>query len=473
MSDHYSEFVQSGFGKKIAQNLGLPMPVNLERYEAGQPPITGRVMFGTSNNAIATPTLAKILANLKAEVTINCADTSVNNNQLALNDMLTAAGITASPTQPDERYKVALFDATGIANVAELKQVYEFFHPIARSIEKSGRVIIVGLSPQSCDHIEQAAVQRGLDGFAKSVGKEFKRGITSQVLYITKDSVANNNEANLESTLRFFASPRSAYVSGQSVQVGVGQPVSVNWQKPLSGKTMLVTGASRGIGEAIAKVLSRDGAHVICLDVPAQQADLQKVAGEIGGSTLTLDITAADAGEKIAAAAKKRGGLDAIIHNAGVTRDKTLAKMDEKMWDLVMNINLNAEEQINHYLLEHNALNANARIVGVASISGIAGNLGQTNYALSKAGVIGAVQATAPTLKDGITINAVAPGFIETQMTAAIPFAIREAGRRMNSMSQGGLPIDVAETIAWLVCPASGAINGQIVRVCGQSVLGA
>ena len=324
------------------------------------------------------------------------------------------------------------------------------------------------MPPEKCTSIAQAAAQRALEGFVKSVGKEFKRGITSQLIYVDP-----NAAQNLESTLRFFASPRSAYVSGQVVRVGEGNPVTVDWQKPLKGKTLVVTGASRGIGEAIAKVLSRDGAHVICVDVAAQQSDLQKVAGEIGGSTLTLDITADDAGEKIAAAAAKRGGLDGIVHNAGITRDKTLAKMDDNMWDAVMNVNLNAEEKIDDYLLSHDSFNENARIVCVSSISGIAGNLGQTNYAMSKAGVIGAVQATAPTLKNGITINAVAPGFIETQMTAAIPFAIREAGRRMNSMSQGGLPIDVAETIAWLACPASGGVNGNIVRVCGQSVLGA
>lgn len=112
----------------------------------------------------------------------------------------------------------------------------------------------------------------------------------------------------------------------------------------------------------------------------------------------------------------------------------------------------------------------------MSSISGIAGNLGQTNYATSKAGVIGLVEATAKLLNSqnhNMTINAVAPGFIETQMTAAIPLAIREAGRRMNSMSQGGLPVDVAETIAWLASPASGGVNGNIVRVCGQSLLGA
>lgn len=460
MSDRYSDFVQSGLGRKVAQNLGLPMPIQLERYKEGQPVVTGTVIFGQSQNAIASETIAKFLQNIQATVSVdgnNSAKSTLDNSQ-----------INAQAFDAVAQYKVAIFDATGIKNVAELKQVYDFFHPIARSIEKSGRVIVVGVPPEKCDSVEQAAVQRGLEGFVKSVGKEFKRGITAQLIYVDKDGLAN-----LESTLRFFASPRSAYVSGQVVRVGKGEVINVDWQKPLSGKTMLVTGASRGIGEAIAKVLARDGAFVICLDVEPQQADLQKVAGEIGGATLTLDITAADAGQKIMQAAKKHGGLDAIIHNAGVTRDKTLAKMDEKMWDLVMNINLNAEEQINHYLLENNGFNPNARIVGVASISGIAGNLGQTNYALSKAGVIGAVQAMANQLPNGITINAVAPGFIETQMTAAIPFAIREAGRRMNSMSQGGLPIDVAETIAWLASPASGGVNGQIVRVCGQSLLGA
>lgn len=458
MTDRYSNFVQSGLGKKVAQNLGLPQPIRLERYKDGQAVITGNVLFGASRNALFSQAVAKILANVQANVFV----------EVDLSQTFSAQNITTNIPKADNTYKVTIFDASGIANIDDLKQVYEFFHPIARSVEKSGRVIILGLPPEKCDTIAQASAQRALEGFVKSVGKEFKKGITSQLIYVADDAFDN-----LESTLRFFASPRSAYVSGQVVRVSKGEVVDVNWLKPLANKTMLVTGASRGIGEAIARVLARDGAFVICLDVASQQADLQKVAGEIGGATLALDITANDAGAKIAEIAKKRGGLDAIIHNAGVTRDKTLAKMDENMWDLVLNINLKAEQQIDDYLLENQIFNQNARIVCVSSISGIAGNLGQTNYAMSKAGVIGAVQATAPHLKNGMTINAVAPGFIETQMTAQIPFAIREAGRRMNSMSQGGLPLDVAETIAWLASPASGGVNGQIVRVCGQSLLGA
>jgi 3-oxoacyl-[acyl-carrier protein] reductase len=148
--------------------------------------------------------------------------------------------------------------------------------------------------------------------------------------------------------------------------------------------------------------------------------------------------------------------------------------MDEARWDSVLAVNLTGPERINDALLEAGVLRDGGRIVGVSSIAGIAGNRGQTNYATSKAGVIGLVQSSAPVLAPrGITINAVAPGFIETAMTARMPVMLREAGRRMNSLSQGGLPVDVAETIAWFASPGSGTITGNVVRVCGQSLLGA
>lgn len=466
MSDRYGDFVQSSIGRKVAKNLGLPMPVELDRFDSGQPSVRGSVLVGRADgdNTAISESVARILSDLHADVFVNSSDD--------VKDALADAGVKAKAnTGGDDKFKVLLFDASNISNADELKQVYEFFHAVARRVEKSGRVIVIGRPPEDLSDIEAALAQRSLEGFVKSVGKEFKRGITAQLIY-----VAEGAEKNLDSTLRFFASARSAYVSGQVVRVTNGANVDVDWTQPLGGKTMLVTGASRGIGEAIARVLAREGAHVICLDVPQQQADLQKVASEISGSVLTVDITSEEAGKEIAEAAQKRGGLDAVIHNAGVTRDKTLAKMDEKKWDMVININLGSIAKLNRYLLDNDVLKDHARIVCVSSISGIAGNLGQSNYATSKAGVIGLVNATAKQLKDGskgMTINAVAPGFIETQMTEAIPFAIREAGRRMNSMSQGGLPIDVAETIAWLASPASGGLNGNIVRVCGQSLLGA
>jgi 3-oxoacyl-[acyl-carrier protein] reductase len=236
-----------------------------------------------------------------------------------------------------------------------------------------------------------------------------------------------------------------------------------------------VTGASRGIGAAIARTLARDGAHVVCIDVPAQGEDLAAVANAVGGAALALDITAADAPEALAAYLTERHGhVDVVVHNAGITRDKTLARMQRELWDAVLDVNLAAQERLNDALLAGGLVGAGARLVTVSSIGGIAGNRGQTNYGASKAGVIGIVDALAPELaRRDATINAVAPGFIETQMTAAMPLVVREGGRRMNSLAQGGLPIDVAETIAWMASPASGGVNGNVVRVCGQSMIGA
>ena len=198
------------------------------------------------------------------------------------------------------------------------------------------------------------------------------------------------------------------------------------------------------------------------------------IRDRIGGDTLEMDITADEAPAAIAAKAKAIGGYDVVVHNAGVTRDKMLGNMPEKFWDMVLNINIASQLRINEALLSSGGLGKGASIISISSIAGIAGNLGQTNYGCSKAAVIGMVDAFKDEYAEqGITINAVAPGFIETQMTAAIPFTIREAGRRMNAMNQGGQPVDVAETIAFFASPASQGLTGNVVRVCGQMLLGA
>jgi 3-oxoacyl-[acyl-carrier protein] reductase len=204
-------------------------------------------------------------------------------------------------------------------------------------------------------------------------------------------------------------------------------------------------------------VLARDGAHVVCADVVAQGDALAAVANRVRGTALQVDVTAERAPRLLA-----ERGADIVVHNAGITRDRTLARMSEDEWDSVLAVNLESIERINGALLER------------GDVSGIAGNRGQANYATSKAGVIGVVETLAPALAGrGGTINAVAPGFIESRMTAAMPPARREAGRRLNSLAQGGLPVDVAETVAWLASPGSAGVNGNVVRVCGQSLVGA
>lgn len=465
MSDRYQLFANSPIGRLLTRNLGLPAPLVLERYHANKPLVSGAVLLGASTNAELVAPIARVLKNIHAE--------AYAANQAAIHQTAAAeAGLslrTHNVEDKEFKFKAFVFDASGIKNSEQLVEVYNFFNPIARQLQNCGRVVILGRTPESCTDPKQATAQRALEGFVRAIAKELKKAMTAQLVY-----VAPNAENQVESTLRFFLSAKSAYVSAQVVRISASDTqVNIDWKKPLAGKTALVTGASRGIGEAIAEVLARDGAHVICLDIPAQEADLQRVAGRLGGSVLGLDITAAEAPQKIVDFCKAKG-LDIIVHNAGVTRDKTLANMTPQQWNLVMNINLSSEERINDALLANNVINANGRVICVSSISGIAGNLGQTNYAMSKAGVIGMVQSMSPVLKaQGITINAVAPGFIETQMTAAIPLAIREAGRRMNSMSQGGQPVDVAEAIAWYANPASAGVIGNVVRVCGQSLIGA
>ena len=341
-----------------------------------------------------------------------------------------------------------------------------------RSLATCPRAVVIGTPPELLEG-EARVAQRALEGFTRSLGKEIGRGGTVQLVY-----VAEGAEGAVTSTLGFLLSPKSAYVSGQVVRIGAhgyqdAGPVA-DWQAPLAGKVALVTGASRGIGEQIARVLHRDGATVVGVDVPQLASDLQTLMKELDGDWIALDITAKDAPQRIAHhLQEKHGGVDVVVHNAGITRDKKLANMAEDRWESVIAVNLTAPERITRELLDQKVIHEHGSVVGVASIAGIAGNVGQTNYAASKAGVIGLVDSLADDLPDGITINAVAPGFIITQMTDAVPFATREVGQRLNAMAQGGLPVDVAETIAWFANPASSAVNGNVVRVCGQMMLGA
>jgi 3-oxoacyl-[acyl-carrier protein] reductase len=441
MADRYSQVVNAPVVGTIAKQLGLPQPVSLDRYQEGQPVVAGPVLYDGAPAGRLGKAIAAVLDSVKAE----------------------RAGA-------EGKAKALVFDATGIADSTELVELQRFFYPAVSRLQRSGRAIVLGTPPSEAGSTPAHIAQRALEGFTRSLGKEIGgRGSTAQLVYVEPGA-----EDQLESTLRFLLSPKSAYVSGQVIRVGKGVAPSpkIDWEKPLEGKVALVTGASRGIGAAIANTLARDGAEVVGLDIPQMSADLKAVTEAIGGRSIEIDITADEAPEVIASELSE--GVDVVVHNAGVTKDRTIAKMPEERWAQLMEINLSSEERINDALLGGKLLNGNGRIIGVSSMAGIAGNNGQTNYAASKAGVIGMVEAMAPELaKRKATINAVAPGFIETQMTAAMPIGPREAGRRLSSLSQGGLPVDVAETIAWFASPASTGVNGNVVRVCGQSLLGA
>jgi 3-oxoacyl-[acyl-carrier protein] reductase len=380
--------------------------------------------------------------------------------------------VTADGAPDGEKPAAVILDATGLRTPADLAGAHAFLAPAVKRLRAGGRVLILAGPPSEADSPAQAAARQALDGLVRSIAKELRAGSTANLIHVPAGA-----EGSIASPVTFFLSGRSAYVDGQVMSVSAADvPAGEDDDRPLAGKVAVVTGAARGIGASIAGVMARDGAHVVAVDIPAAGDKLAEVANEIGGTAFQLDITAADAPQRLIEHLRQRhGGVDVVVHNAGITRDKLLVNMDAARWNSVMAVNLQAQLDITQALLDADGvLHDGARIVCVSSQSGIAGNRGQTNYAASKAGVIGMVRAWAATFAErGATINAVAPGFIVTEMTASMPMGTREVGSRLNSLQQGGLPVDVAETIAWLSQPGSAGVNGQTVRVCGQSLLGA
>lgn len=448
-SDLLSQILNSTPGSFLSKQLGVPQPEPLRRYRVGEPALAGPLLIGGSGR-VAEPLRA------------------------ALADDYELVGDNLGGRWADS-FGGLVFDATGITTPAQLTQLHEFFTPLLRNVGRCGRLVVVGTTPAAAGSADEQIAQRALEGFTRSLGKELQRGATVQLVYLSPD--AKPGVTGLESTLRFILSGRSAYVDGQVFYVGADDATApADWDRPLEGRVAIITGAARGIGATIAEVFARDGAKVVAIDVPQAAEALGKTASRVGGTALPLDVTADDAVEVITAhLAEHHGGkADVLVNNAGITRDKLLANMDDARWNAVLAVNLLAPQRLTEGLVANGSIGEGGRVIGLSSMAGIAGNRGQTNYAATKAGMIGLTEALAPTLaKKGITINAVAPGFIETEMTAAIPLATREVGRRLNSLFQGGQPVDVAELIGYFASPASNAVTGNTIRVCGQAMLGA
>jgi len=447
--DLFSQVVNSGPGSFLAKQLGVPQPEKLRRYRAGDRPLAGSLLIGGEG---------RVVEPLRA----------------ALDNDYDVVGANLGGRWADS-FGGLVFDATGITTPAGLTALHEFFTPLLRNLGHSSRVVVVGTTPDEAKSTDERIAQRALEGFTRSLGKELQRGGTVALVYLSPD--AKPAATGAESTLRFILSAKSAYVDGQVFYVGAADSTPpADWDRPLDGKVGIVTGAARGIGATIAEVFARDGARVVAIDVESAAEALAETATRIGGTALTLDVTVDDAVDRITEHLRDHynGRADILVNNAGITRDKLLANMDDARWNSVLAVNLLAPQRLTEGLVDNGSIGDGGRVIGLSSMAGIAGNRGQTNYAATKAGMIGLTQALAPQLAEkGVTINAVAPGFIETQMTAAIPLATREVGRRLNSLYQGGQPVDVAETIAYFASPASNAVTGNVIRVCGQAMLGA
>ncbi len=446
MTDTYLNLVNSGITKELAKKLGLPRPSMLRRFDPSKPLVPGPVLL--LGNGDSANHLSEAMLGWNLDVRRH--------------------------TAPGQKLGAIIIAWDSLSTPTELSDAALLAGPALKDLLPGGRFITVSRSVVDGDDPEAAAARQGVDGFLRSVAHEMRGGGTANGILLAEN--VTTAAPSLIASLRFLLSGRSAYVNGQFIEVSSNSgDLNANWNQPLAGKVAVVTGAARGIGEAIAKVLKRDGAQLIVVDVPPAGEQLADVANQLGGTALQLDITAKDAGERILEHALSRyGRLDIVVHNAGITRDKLLANMDEAKWKSVLAVNIESQLRMNRQLLDSGNFGRNGRIVSLASTSGIAGNRGQSNYATSKAGVIGMVRATSSAIGDlGGSINAVAPGFIETDMTASIPFLTRQVARRLSSLQQGGLPIDVAETISFLASDAAAGVNGEVVRVCGQNLVGA
>ena len=490
MNDFLLELGQNATARKVIKGLGLPLPMpqKLRRARgpwAARPLQDDDVIVGAAPGGALLSTIATTLATAGANPFVFGDRAGLDAFQAVGEaygrpaqhlDLEVLANEGGKPPKP----RALVFDATGVQSPSDLRAVYDFFHPLIRSIKRCGRAVVLGRPPAAQSTPEAAAAQAALEGFVRSVAKEVgKHGSTAQLLY-----VEDGAEARAADVLRFALSARSAFMTGQPLHItsraksgadDVGTDQAPAWVGSLEGKVVLLTGAARGIGAATARLLADEGAHVVCLDRPQDDALVSQVARDIGGSTLLADVSDPASPRRIADALKERhGGVDVVIHNAGITRDKTLARMKPEKWDQTLDINLDAVLRITKTLLDDGVLRDGGRIICLSSVAGIAGNMGQTNYAASKAGVIGFVRQQAAALETrGVTVNAIAPGFIETRLTAAIPVVIREAGRRLSALGQGGLPRDIGDVLTFLSTPLSQGLTGNIIRVCGGALIGA
>ncbi|WP_019349086.1 SDR family oxidoreductase, partial [Mycolicibacterium conceptionense] len=290
-SDLFSQVVNSGPGSFLAKQLGVPQPETLRRYRAGDPPLAGSLLIGGDGRVVEP--LRTALAD----------DYDVVSNNIGGRWADSFGGV--------------VLDATGIADAAGLKELYQFFTPVLRNLSSCARVVVIGTTPDEAGSVHAQIAQRALEGFTRSLGKELQRGATASLVYLAAD--AKPAATGLESTLRFILSAKSAYVDGQVYRVGAADSTPpADWDKPLAGKVAVVTGAARGIGATIAEVFARDGATVVAVDVPQAAEDLGKVAEKVGGSALTLDVTADDAVEQIVAhvTAQHGGKVDVLVNNA-------------------------------------------------------------------------------------------------------------------------------------------------------------
>lgn len=474
MNDFLLSVSKNSTARSVVKTLGLPIPLpqDLRREQRPRPqrPLDGRnVAVSLDPSSDLSDDLAEALAGAGADPYV-----ASSSQTAAFDDVAQSYGRPAEAInfEGDREFSSLVFDATTLDEPGDLRDLYDFFHPLLGRLERCGTILVLGRPTESSEGSQKSALQESLEGFVRSLSKEIgRKGQRANLLEVDEEA-----ERDLAGPARFLLSDFSTYVNGQSLTVDgrASDGQKPDWESPLENQVALITGSARGIGAQTARILAREGADVICLDLPMDEEPVTEVADEINGDVILKDITDEDAPQMIADKIEEEyGGLDILINNAGITRDKTLKYMDEDYWDSVLGVNFEGAKRLTDRFVEDGILNENGRVICTSSISGIAGNKGQTNYGASKAALIGFVNGYADELAEyGITVNAIAPGFIETRLTEEMPVTVREVARRMNNLNQGGRPADVGQTITFLATPGARGVTGQVLRVCGGSIAG-
>jgi len=376
---------------------------------------------------------------------------------------------TAVPTggQPEADCQGLVMEISAHDTVPAIQEFYDVAKRALSRLSLNARIVVVVRRGEGSSLSDQARTYSSVvEGFTRSLARELGRQGSTVNLLVDPDE-----QTAPAAPLIFLLSDRCSYITGQAIEVNA-TPNGVACQSDhlLTGKRAVVTGAACGIGRATARALAREGARVMAIDRPGN-TKFAALSETPGIDPLDLDITGMNAADQLRA--ELSDGIDILIHNAGITRDRTLAKMSREEWRAVLEVNLLAPVRLTEELIQSNRMNDDGRIIALSSISGIAGNFGQTNYAAAKAGLIGyAQQLSSRLVRQRITGNVVAPGFIETRLTRRMPAPVRLVARRMNALAQTGRPDDVAEAVTFLASPGAQAINGRVLRVCGGSIMG-
>lgn len=359
-----------------------------------------------------------------------------------------------------------------VAKLGGSRALHTLLQPLLKKLPAHARLLLLTHVPDHASPRDVAEAQ-GVFGFAKSLAREVgRRAITVNALQVN-GSVPREATA---AAVAFFASDRARYVTSQRLMLSPVTRAS-SYSASLAGEHAFVTGAARGIGAAIAKTLAAHGANVSLVDLAGAREGAAATCADIraaGGRAqfIPADVTKpAEVDAALDAAVAAFGPVRSLVNNAGITRDKTFAKMTAAHWAQVLDVNFEAAVNLTERVIERAPKGVLPRVVMLSSVAGIAGNFGQTNYALSKAALIGYAQRLSETMPE-LQVNVVAPGFIDTVLTREIPVLNREVAKQLIALLQAGEPEDIADVVAFLASPAANGFAGATLRVDGGMFIG-